>query len=378
MTVLLPDPQVRRSMGMEKGERVSHKNEHNPEMLAAVDAKTTLTSARAVCSLLFADGASPQDISLSSSHVVTLGEAIAVDAYSHAASETPFALPLRFDTVAAELDVLALTCALNFGSGFRLLLTRAGFDRGAFDVVRFGVMSMYIAEGGSGRNMSAAGLKDMSLSEVAALFDIPISKEVQHPTMQFVTISEHTELRPFAESIKRVLNEIGQVLERSGFSSFGAFLVSVCKPAPLTADELVVSLAKAFPCFNDVGTVSGTEVHLHMKAQRLAFHMHQKFPQLVSLPAAPNTGSDPAVVAALVARGVIVLPTAVAAAIDAGKPLDAEVEACVRAAGVAGVEAVVAACQGSVKDATPMGMSMYLRGLEKGAKRFTNMATVLF
>jgi hypothetical protein len=82
-------------------------------------------------------------------------------------------LPLRFDTLEAELDVIAITNLLNFGSGWRTEL-KAAVDRGAFDTLRFGVISMHISGNG---NLKAKQLKDLSLSEVSSPWHLPHSDE---------------------------------------------------------------------------------------------------------------------------------------------------------------------------------------------------------
>ncbi|KAJ3238460.1 hypothetical protein HDU81_007729 [Chytriomyces hyalinus] len=307
--------------------------------------------------------------------------------YTASATETPFNLPLRFDSASSEIDVLALTCALNFGSSFKTLLNQ-NMDKGDFDCVRFGVMAMYITEGGSGRYLTAAGMKDLSLSEVSSLFDLPISREVKHPTLEFVTVSEHHPLRPFASKIQSVINEIGDVLQRNGYSSLGAFILAVCKPPPISATSLISALSKAFPCFNDASSAQGKDFEFHLKAQRLAFYMHQKFPSLVSIAETPlNTGSDPAVTAALTSQGILIPTETVSeklkSAFDFGKGTDADKEALVllRAASVSAVEALVVevnSVASEEKKVSAMGMSLYLRSLAKSEPRLIGLETVYF
>ncbi|KAJ3243013.1 hypothetical protein HDU78_000896 [Chytriomyces hyalinus] len=308
--------------------------------------------------------------------------------YTASAAETPFNLPLRFDSASTEIDVLALTCALNFGSSFKTLLNQH-LDRGDFDCVRFGVMAMYITEGGSGRYLTAAGMKDLSLSEVSSLFDVPISREVKHATLEFVTVSEHHPLRPFASKIQSVINEIGAVLQRNGYSSLGAFILAVCKPAPISAATLISALSKAFPCFNDAPSAQGKDFEFHLKAQRLAFYMHQKFPTLVSISESEtplNTGSDPAVTAALTSQGILI-PTETASeklksGFDFGKgsDVDKEVLVLLRAASVSAIEALVAEVNSIApeKKVSAMGMSLYLRSLAKSEPRLIDLETVYF
>ncbi|ORY48953.1 hypothetical protein BCR33DRAFT_735147 [Rhizoclosmatium globosum] len=279
----------------------------------------------------------------------------------------PFALPLKFDSPAAELDVLGITCALGFGSGYREELM-AALERGPFDTVRFGVMSMYISQSGG---LTASGMKELGLGDVAGLFGVPLNREVQHPTLP-VTVSEHHALRPFAVKIQEVLNEVGRVLVGSGYSSLGAFLVKVCQGG-VKGEELVKVLGDAFPAC--LGTWEG----LVMLAQRLAYYVHKKFPELVKT--SPfTTGADPAIVSNLEIQrklndgydfGAVVV-----------NDEDVEAEYSLRAAGVAAVEMMTEAAEkmdewkGGKLNA--MGLCAWLRGIEKVEKRLVNKATLFY
>ncbi|KAJ3018393.1 UNVERIFIED_CONTAM: hypothetical protein HDU68_011168 [Siphonaria sp. JEL0065] len=326
-------------------------------------------------------------IQVSSTGIAALLSEFPVSAYEAAKAVDPFALPLRFDSVAAELDVLALTCALSFGAGFKPFFT----DKGAFDAVRFGVMSMYISEGGGGRCMTAAGMKDTSLSDVASLFDIPLNNEVSHPTLQFVTVSEHHPLRPFAQHIKDVLNETGDILSKNGYSSLGAFIVKVSKKPSggvVNVQELVEILAKAFPCFRDAGVVDGQEVLFLTKAQRLAYHVHKKFPTLVTMstPTPLTAAADPAIVSTLISAGIIEIPQSVRDLLESEADFEEteqmDIQHVLRAAGVAAVDAVLAAAEESPElkgKLDSMGLGMYFRSLPRMQKlRIINKGSVFF
>ncbi|KAI9339593.1 hypothetical protein BDR26DRAFT_934723 [Obelidium mucronatum] len=361
-------------------------------MLASVS-PTAPNTATESCKALF-ESQKPRGIQISPANIETFLDTLPLEEYGLAATDNPFALPLKFDSIVSELDVLGLTCALNFGSSFRSDL-KASLGRGPFDCVRFGVMSMYISEGGGGQSMTASGLKDLSLSDISSLFDIPISKEVQHPTMQFVTMSEHHALRPFAEHIKTVLNEIGTVLERNGYSSLGAFIVKSCKKTAsvsASVDELVECLVGAFPCFKDVGLVDGQEVLLFTKAQRLAYFVHIKFPTLLTMPipCSLNLGADPATVATLISKQIIEIPQELQDKLNsrfdfgATSTVDAKEQECVlRASGAAAVSFILAAAEAreSLKGKLDaMGLSLYLRSLSGGSEalRLENKQTVLY
>ncbi|KAJ3078861.1 hypothetical protein HDU99_000339 [Rhizoclosmatium hyalinum] len=246
-------------------------------------------------------------------------------------------------------------------------------------------MSMYISQSGG---LTASGMKELGLGDVAGLFGVPLNREVQHPTLP-VTVSEHHALRPFAVKIQEVLNEVGRVLVGSGYSSLGAFLVKVCQGG-VKGEELVKVLGDAFPaCFGDVGRVGDVDVLFNTKAERLAYYVHKKFPELVKT--SPfTTGADPAIVSNLVKKGVITVPEEIQRKLNDGYDFgaavvndeDVEVEYSLRAAGVAAVEMMTEAAEkmdewkGGKLNA--MGLCAWLRGIEKVEKRLVNKATVFY
>lgn len=60
-------------------------------------------------------------------------------------SAVPPTFPLKFGSLEEEVNLYAVLNLLNFGSGFRHLLhARKGEDRGAYDTMVFGVMSLYL------------------------------------------------------------------------------------------------------------------------------------------------------------------------------------------------------------------------------------------
>jgi len=81
-------------------------------------------------------------------------------------------IPLSFQSIEEEINFWSIVDLINFGSGYRHLLHKH-CKRGAFQVICAGVMSMYI--GGSG--LSATYMKNLSLSEVSELFQLPFIEE---------------------------------------------------------------------------------------------------------------------------------------------------------------------------------------------------------
>ncbi|KAJ3114717.1 hypothetical protein HK100_001574 [Physocladia obscura] len=295
-----------------------------------------------------------------------------------------FALPLRFDSTVVELDVLGVGCALVLGSSFRSQI-HAAIDRGVFDTIRFGLMALFISDA----NLSALRLKEFSLGDVASLFEIPISREVKHESLSFVTVSEHHPLREFATLIKSVLNEIGDVLVAQKYPSFGAFIASVCKGG-VDASILVDALSSAFPCFRDVASVDGNDVYFLTKAQRLANLVHRRFPALVKSSKGLNLASDPAVVANLISSGVIIVSEEISQKLksnfDFGNAADndtIQIESSLRAAGVAAIEAIFDESKkiDELREwkLTSLTLSLYFRSNAKGeSNRIINKETLFF
>ncbi|KAI9325103.1 hypothetical protein DFJ73DRAFT_870514 [Zopfochytrium polystomum] len=201
-------------------------------------------------------------------------------------------LPLRFDTREQELGA-AVLCELlatataerapsapgaEDGKWGRLLKEHAG--RGLFDVVRYGVMAMWI----SGVGFAAKSLKDISLSEVSSTFDLPVTREVPHPTLPAVTVSEPHPLRPFVTLIRDTLNETGKTLERIGCPhGLGEFIAralgsdAVSSSSKERTNRLLNALISQLPAFNDTTKVAGIDVKILRGAQKVVLNLHQGF-----------------------------------------------------------------------------------------------------
>ncbi|KAG5455374.1 MAG: hypothetical protein BJ554DRAFT_5227, partial [Olpidium bornovanus] len=142
-------------------------------------------------------------------------------------------LPLKFNSVEEEVTLFAITGLLNFASGYRSELHEAT-GRGAFETMQFGTVAMYITNS----KLDAAFLKSLRLADVAQLFGLPISREVQHPSIPIVRTMEPSELRPLAESIVRVMNETGVILEKDGYRTLGQFVLDMTAGSGCTAANL--------------------------------------------------------------------------------------------------------------------------------------------
>nr|CAG8479772.1 6384_t:CDS:2 [Entrophospora candida]CAG8529295.1 3786_t:CDS:2 [Entrophospora candida] len=183
-------------------------------------------------------------------------------------------MPLRFDTLEQELNIIGLFGLLNFGSGYRQELHE---ECGPFDTIRYGIMSLHITS----QSLSSHALRSIKLSEVSSLFQIPLQIDVPHKTIQAITISQPSKSRVFAEIITWVLNDTGKILEDSGYKDFAMFLIDASKPErggeKPKAAKMVEKLVKAFPTFRDMAMINDQPVYVFKKAQFLASSLYHRF-----------------------------------------------------------------------------------------------------
>jgi len=133
-------------------------------------------------------------------------------------------LPLKFGTLLQEVNLLALLELLNFCSGYRVELKRLT-GRGAFDTIRALVISLHISH----KDLSSAGLEHITGHDIAEMAQLPVSEDMDHPTLQGVQIGRPTKLAKMAEDIAHVLSSTGQILRRGGIQSLGAFVIDCAK-----------------------------------------------------------------------------------------------------------------------------------------------------
>ncbi|ORX45253.1 hypothetical protein DM01DRAFT_1328524 [Hesseltinella vesiculosa] len=196
--------------------------------------------------------------------------------YEELSIDTPMRMPVKFSTLAEEINFVCVIDLLNFGSGYRVPLHELT-GRGAFDTIRFGVMSFHIG----GTPMDAKTFKDITLWEVASTFQIPVTQEVDHETLQFVKTVVQTPLKPFAEGIQQVLNSTGEFLVDHGYKDLAAFVLDLTRPEANKeprASQLVEQLVRALPGLQDLYTTpDGDTVYLFKKAQIMVYHLWMFF-----------------------------------------------------------------------------------------------------
>ncbi|KAJ3109269.1 hypothetical protein HDU97_007763 [Phlyctochytrium planicorne] len=217
-----------------------------------------------------------EDITIDDEKIEAFLQNLDVALYNKLSQTEAAAMPLKFDSVQQEVNFLSLFFLMNFGSGWRVELHECA-DRGAFDTIRFGLMSMHI----SAENMNSSFLRDVQAHQVASYFDLPYTRDVAHPTMPGVTLSEAHPIRPFIQKLTQVMNETGKSLLEKGYSAgLGAFVLDVTKPGPdgpKSAQEVVRALVAAIPGFRDFGKVRGRDVYILKKAQLLVMELARRF-----------------------------------------------------------------------------------------------------
>ncbi|BGP33589.1 hypothetical protein JCM10296v2_005393 [Rhodotorula toruloides] len=178
-------------------------------------------------------------------------------------------LPLVFDSVEEELNVLGILALLNFLSGYRHALHRLT-GRGAFSTIQMLVLSAYISSSDNPDSsiLSARGMRQATVAQLADLARIETHVEKAHPTLRSaVKVGEKDEEAfEILGLLARVLNKTGEALERFGARSLGAWLLEKLVEAEGDGMKLVHDLASTFPAFHDVHVVDDQPVFILKKA----------------------------------------------------------------------------------------------------------------
>ncbi len=187
---------------------------------------------------------------------------------------TPF--PLKFDTLASELEFLGLLNMLNFASGYRELLHQQT-KRGAYSTISYGCIGIHISQ-----TINATFLLNLKLIDIPALFGF--QTHVDYQLQPGVYSTKKGPLFPLAEQIVRVCNEAGRTMRARGWKGFADFVVTTVKrsherKSATPAADFVRELGETFPgSFRDVYVdASGAEVCLYKKAQLFARDIHERF-----------------------------------------------------------------------------------------------------
>lgn len=116
--------------------------------------------------------------------------------------------------------------------------------RGAWDSIRALMLSLYITSTGEGDLLSAKGMRALTASKIAELMGINLHVERPHDKISGVTIGElGGPLYELVKMISEVLNETGEILEKSGYKNLGTFVLEALQQAgkvqEKSADEAV-------------------------------------------------------------------------------------------------------------------------------------------
>ncbi|KAL4439904.1 hypothetical protein ABPG75_002905 [Micractinium tetrahymenae] len=302
-------------------------------------------------------------------------------------------LPIRFDSLQAEVNAMALFHLLEFGSGFdSMLLAKTGKD--ARETVQFGLLGMLM----HGAPLeSHHWMADFNSYQVFQFFNVDASEDEAVPGLPGVVMTRQGPLGAFTGKLREVVSETGKILGDSGHASLGALVLAnldaqAAAGQPPSAAALIEELAETFPAFADSGLYKGKQVHFCRKAQLLAAQLHLRFRGSDARFRFADMGqlsvdSGNVLPAVFRRQGLLQLSESLAAAVDGGQDLQGdERERALRgAAVVAGrrlSEAYAAAAapgggaagtKGGSSDAAasiqPWQLSMYLLHQEEQQQR---------
>lgn len=254
--------------------------------------------------------------------------------------------------------------------------------------------------------------------KAASFFDIPITRDVAHPTLP-LTISEPHPLRAYVQRITDVVNEAGLILEEKGYRNLAHFILDVTASdeGPLTADRIVEAIVKTFPSMRDMerwrgkGTYSLTvvygewyssssisDVYIFRRAQLIALSLYQHFtdtdPSRFRFPDIDQLTllADDTMPAILVHNGIIKVSSELQQRIESGEDFGKSTERwdiALRAAAIDAGEIIVQEARKAegldplIKHMSPVQLDSYIRQWtrEQGdidSKRLVNTETIFF
>lgn len=251
-------------------------------------------------------------------------------------------LPLSFDNMAQEVNLIAILDLLQIGSGFRKELHEEA-GRGASDTINFGCISLHISQ----TLLDAKGLQSLTLGDISSHFGIPLfgKERPMNPDNTAVMVSQASALRPLAEIILGTLQDTGRRLEQGGYLSFADFIIKAVTEDP-TASHLVAKLVNAFPSLCDAAMIGERPVYLFKKAQLIAYDIYQRFGASDQRFAFADLDrmtlfADNVVPAMMQAHKLIVPCAGICAKIKNGEELTLEETTAMRAASIVAAQLVV-------------------------------------
>jgi len=226
-------------------------------------------------------------------------------------------LPLKYHSIAAELNVMSILTVLNIASGYRVPLHEAT-GRGAYDNIRILVMALHLSSTVEADCMSARGMVALDHQKVADLMGVlkHIHVEVPHKSLPGVVVGElGGPIFELVRIITKVLNETGEVLQNGGYPDLGTFVLEALKKARGDPDLVLQQMVRGIPAFRDMAIVDGQAVYIFKKALLMIHLVNLRFSSSPRDFIVPDTSqlpvfSDNVVPSILVHLGIIDLSSA--------------------------------------------------------------------
>ncbi|GAA5852516.1 hypothetical protein JCM9279_003482 [Rhodotorula babjevae] len=183
-------------------------------------------------------------------------------------------MPLAFESVVDELNVLSTLALLNFLSGYRHILHRIS-GRGAYSTILSTVLAAYLSSPDS--LLSTTGMAGATAAQLADLARIRTHTERQHESLPVTVGVKDDDAFEVLELLAGVLRQTGAALQAAGSDSLGAWVQDALIEAQGSAGAFIHTLASTFPAFRDVHVVDGEPVYLLKKALWLATVVSLRF-----------------------------------------------------------------------------------------------------
>ena len=182
--------------------------------------------------------------------------------------------PLNYSTVYDECNFIVLIQLLNIGSGYRNLLHKY-LNRGAWETILYGCFTMYL----SGNILDANFFENFKLFDCTTYFQIPLDYE-EYIDNTPIKISKPSLLKPLAEKITFLINDLGRVLRNYQCNNITEFLIKSTEHSRVSdVDEktenfeLIFKRLLTLRGFQDEAVYNGEKVYFYKKAQLVMFSL---------------------------------------------------------------------------------------------------------
>lgn len=174
--------------------------------------------------------------------------------------------PLRFASLADEVNFVAVLALLNAFSGYRVEFHRTT-GHGAYDCIRRILLGLYLSE--SDAPLGTDALANVSASQLAEILGVPTHTEAPHPKLPFVTVG--TVGGPLHEPLSmaaRACNDVAAFLRSARAASLGTYLLAACADAAVAddADSYLLEVIASVPGFDDAADIDGERILIMKKA----------------------------------------------------------------------------------------------------------------